>query len=719
MAKRKGQVVAATLVTPDTLLNFPIVDTNDIGGGRHIYDSIAKRNAIPPLHRKAGMIVYVGGTIKTDYILKPGFPMSGNTSDNNWEEYKPGVDPNTLTEHQKLEDIQYRNPVDGCSTLVQKLQLLQDDIDRRLIEHQRVENIAWQNPSNNTPSYPTLKQYLEWLENKTSEAAQPQYIDTPISWLNKPSSTGYYCNLTHKTDLSEELIQIYTNLNNPTVTKVYDKRTNSGEWTDLQTCLDRINSWVPTVEEINRGSDGTPLTTLLTVYENPSNIIWSPGLDLRTKIQQITQGLDDVSVETIKWDSAPSTPTGIDTNGANTSLSENLINIFTKLTDMNKEDKIIVTDTGTPKTLYQRLLELQSAVTTAATPQNVEDIDWKTQQGSESIHLSDNLIDIWTTLTKMNDPDYIDIPPSATGHVSKDTLTNIIAELYGKFDTIHVRDITWDTVPSTPTGIADNLGDDLVYIYTQLGNLANQITNHQQFIEDTVYNPGTGGGTPGKPTDTYPLAGITLTRKDNLRDELNQLYTYLNKAEQISVPKDSTSGTTTDLKTYIENLNTQLSNLASTSTQVVTNTANIKKIVNGEYPYATPQYLLFSINEFEGNDYPFETQEYLTAWKARIAEITAYVNADANIQGNIKTQLEISSTGSGYDAKDATYTEITSSVKINTITIDPSAGTSYSASLASLAPIPANSRIRVRIKTSDPNNTLSVYSLRVKLICEP
>ena len=86
MAKRKGQVVNATLVTPDTLCTFPVVDVNDVGGGRLILASTAERNAIPPKFRKAGMVVRVQGTEKKDYELLDGFSRTGNHTDSDWKE---------------------------------------------------------------------------------------------------------------------------------------------------------------------------------------------------------------------------------------------------------------------------------------------------------------------------------------------------------------------------------------------------------------------------------------------------------------------------------------------------------------------------------------------------------------------------------------------------------------------------------------------------------
>ena len=132
MSKRIGQVVLSTLVTPDDQIKFPVVDGNDIGGGRHIVSTLADRNAIPAEHRKAGMIVYVSAT-GYDYILKSDAPNTGDTTNGDWDVYS-----NAAVEH-----IGYADSVaSGFATLQEKLNAIDSDITEAAV-FQNVENTEW------------------------------------------------------------------------------------------------------------------------------------------------------------------------------------------------------------------------------------------------------------------------------------------------------------------------------------------------------------------------------------------------------------------------------------------------------------------------------------------------------------------------------------------------------------------------------------------------
>ena len=132
MAKRIGQVVLSTLVTPDEQITFPVVDGNDIGGGRHIVATLADRNAIPAEHRKAGMIVYVSAT-GYDYILKADAPDTGETTNGDWDVYS-----NAAVEH-----IGYADSISsGFATLQEKLNAIDSDITQAAA-FQNIENTEW------------------------------------------------------------------------------------------------------------------------------------------------------------------------------------------------------------------------------------------------------------------------------------------------------------------------------------------------------------------------------------------------------------------------------------------------------------------------------------------------------------------------------------------------------------------------------------------------
>jgi hypothetical protein len=58
-------------------------------GGYRTVATTTERNQIPPLRREEGMLVYViaDGLI---YILKPGAPLTGNTTNGNWDIFNTG-----------------------------------------------------------------------------------------------------------------------------------------------------------------------------------------------------------------------------------------------------------------------------------------------------------------------------------------------------------------------------------------------------------------------------------------------------------------------------------------------------------------------------------------------------------------------------------------------------------------------------------------------------
>lgn len=713
MAKRKGQVVAATLVTPDTLVTFPIVDANDVGGGRHFYDTTAERNKIPPKHRKAGMIVYVGGAIKTDYILKPGFPTTGDTTDANWDIYAPGLPPGVLTEHQKLEDIQYRTPEsDGTNTLMQKLAKMQADIDRRLTEHQKVEDIMYRDPNSTDPGfggYGSLIQKLASLERAIATAGEDQHIDTPITWQNVPNRS-YYNRLSHKADLAQELFQIYENLNNPNKMMLLE---SNGTYKDLQTKINELTTHVPVVEEIFNQA-GTPLTTLLLEYKDPANINWDSTYNLRQKIDSLSSGLSSVAVETISWNNASvyasdsSIDSNIAENGPATTLEQNLVYIFKKLKIMNDDMEITVRDTVTAKPLRIRLQELANAINTAALPQHVEDIEWNTAAAGHDKNLAQNLREIWRTLEDMNDPDKIDIPNSVTGTTQK-TLNQVLIELYNKFNNLYVEDINWKAPIAVGTfTVATSLKDNIDDIYQQLQNFTTRLNSFSQDIEHTNYTK--------TPSNVYNYASFTgVTRKSNLGDELDQLYTLMNKADGIEVPNmPGESLENIDLKKYIDALNTERQN-NQTKIDSITNVQNqITSIIGGTYEpgYAAPQYMLFSVTELEEAG-AFRSQEYLTAWNGKITEIVAYFpkGAETSVPGTITVGIEKCDPGSG------AYSGLIASTSLPFEKVISSNTNAIYEQRADLdIDVAQNTRIRLNFSKIDSSANFPVFNVRVKVV---
>ena len=161
MAKRKGQVVLSTLVTQDTEIRIPIVDSNDVGGGRMYVETIEERNAIPVKLRKVGMVVRVSAD-STDYELLAGFGANDATISNDfWKVYAPGLPEGVLTEHQKVEDIEYADPTEaGYETLTEKLAAMDQATENA---DKDVEEIVWATAPVGTGRNQNLSSELNYL----------------------------------------------------------------------------------------------------------------------------------------------------------------------------------------------------------------------------------------------------------------------------------------------------------------------------------------------------------------------------------------------------------------------------------------------------------------------------------------------------------------------------------------------------------------------------
>ena len=170
MSIRKGQVVLTTLVTPSTELTFPIVDSNDLGGGRHIVADLNARNAIPESHRKAGMIVYVQSEDK-DYMLKAS-GLTGTLTDASFEDYL-GV-----------EDITYVDSDtngNGAATLLERLANIDTAIDTAA-ELQTIEQTKYDYDEED-PEYPAGTERLPRANNLKTE------LDTIFTFIEDMNLT--------------------------------------------------------------------------------------------------------------------------------------------------------------------------------------------------------------------------------------------------------------------------------------------------------------------------------------------------------------------------------------------------------------------------------------------------------------------------------------------------------------------------------------------------
>lgn len=89
MPSISGTYVASGL-SPGSTLNTHETHRAKYGqGGYRTAATTTERNQIPPLRREEGMLVYVqaDGLV---YILKPGAPLTGNTTNGNWDIFNTG-----------------------------------------------------------------------------------------------------------------------------------------------------------------------------------------------------------------------------------------------------------------------------------------------------------------------------------------------------------------------------------------------------------------------------------------------------------------------------------------------------------------------------------------------------------------------------------------------------------------------------------------------------
>ena len=691
MAKRKGQVVFNTLVTPDSTITFPIADINDIKGGRHYVANNTARNNLPTSHLKAGMVVFVEDT-KKEYQLKAGFPASGPTTDANWQEYAPGVPTGILTAHQKLEDIEYNTPTsEGFTTLVQKLASIDTKIAGCLTSHQKVEDIVYNDPS--VSGYNTLTQKLAALESSITAAGAVPHIED-INWLNKPTSPDTHG---HATNLGDELEAIWTNMNDPTKIRV---TRHNGTTTWLNTYLDELETDVPTVEDISN-SAGTALTTLLTDASDITKIKYSPTVTLKEKIDSINAAAGAPTVETITWGTAPSTPAGI-----NSSLAQNIKDLFTAKLDMNDPSKISIpagtVGNANAEDLTTALADLKSAIASAGTIPTVEQIKWGTTPSGtgRNQNLSTEIDTLFTRTANVNDPAYITIPAGTIG-ASQSTDKDLVAALSDLASSIgnisgatgNVNDPAYINIPASTYGNTAQR--------TLLQALNDIHTEADKHVEDITWNTA--------PTTTSGNR-LTVTRSADLNTELNNIVGALEglTANNITTPANTyNSNAAESLSASLTAIYAAASGAKSSDDiNVAANkygnatVGTVTAAIEALYDLARTQIILFNTSAPETG--PLVSQEFLTDAAGVITDITTYVNSDATIANTgVEVQLQ-KWDGSAYSALDANATgSISAGAVIGTNT------------LATPITVPANTRIRMNVTTFDSGNSVNVLNVRV------
>ena len=471
MAKRKGQIVRSTLVTPDDRQNFAIVDTNDVRGGYHIVKTAALRNAIPPDHRKEGMICRVttenNGKGK-DYILLSGFPTTGNLTDANWDEYKPGLPAGILTSHNTVEQIEYASATaQGNTKLIDELNYIETQLALKISAHNGVEDIKYNNA--NVSGFQTLSAKLADMDSKiTAAGAMPTIED--ILWGSAP--TG------HPADLATEL----KNMNDPTKIIVSLDSKN----VTLQSALASLGASTPKVEDIYDAHD-VPLTKLISDAANAANadnikVKDTDGSSLVTLNNRLA-ALDSAitaavpKVEDIEYKNA---------------TTEGYTKLTQKLADINDATKIMVDNgSGTNVTLATRLATLNAAASGAV--QNVEDITWKVAKGGQiDTKLSKNIEDLFAAVgTLQNASVYVeDVKYKTTTTEGYTKLTDKLGAIDTKLEDMNDPDkimVDDGKGASTTVTLTKRLND----IGTQITTAVSSAEPPQHLLY-TVVNPQAG-----------------------------------------------------------------------------------------------------------------------------------------------------------------------------------------------------------------------------------
>ena len=366
MSKRIGQVVLSTLVTPDDQIKFPVVDGNDIGGGRHIVSTLADRNAIPAEHRKAGMIVYVSAT-GYDYILKSDAPNTGDTTNGDWDVYS-----NAAVEH-----IGYADSVaSGFATLQEKLDAIDSDITEAAV-FQNVENTEWGTTPEGTNRNKALSSELNTLfttiadqndatkivvgkdaeQNDVSLSDKLAAVDSAIAGINTTledqndptkiivdyltTATPTEVNLSSKlTTIDEALAGINTTLidqNDPNKIIVgKDAEENDVSLTDKVAAVD---------------TSIAGLNTTIADQNDPTKIIVGQDAEqndvsLSSKLAAVDSSIAGINTTLEDQNDPTKIIVGQDAEQNEVNLSSKLAAVDTTLADQNDADKIMVATSG-------------------------------------------------------------------------------------------------------------------------------------------------------------------------------------------------------------------------------------------------------------------------------------------------------------------------------------------------------------------------------------
>lgn len=654
MAKRNGQVVLNTLVTPDTRATFPVVDGNDIGGGRHIVQSLTDRNAIPAKHRKTGMLCYVE-TEDKDYKLLPGAATTGNTSDSDWTEYRAGMPAGVITSHQKAEDIVYADPVtSGYNKLIDKLAAMDAATAAKLSTHQTVEDIRY---ASTIGGFSTLSAKIADMDSKITAAAVVQNIED-ISWKSAPAN--------HPTALADEL----KNINDPT--KIIITNTD-GSSTNLQAKINALVASTPFVEDI-KDKNNTPLTTLLANASDPTKIVVDKvaGTTLSAKLAAMDAATTAATqhVEEIDY---------------KTATAEGYTHLSQKLADINNPDKIIV-DSAAGTTLTSKLATLSAAASGAL--QNVEDISWKTTPSGHQTSLAAELMSLLKGVTD-NATAISTATTDATA--AKADAAKAQTDAATALSTANAAKTAADKAAADVATVTTTANDAKTAAATAAADAAQAKTDAA-----TATTAATAAQTTANEAKTAATAAQTAaTAATQNVEDISWKTTPSNHQTKLA---DELTAIVT--KAADMNDPTKIMISTKTLTQVIT------ELQTAQTNNVPPIYLLYNINSPAAGAEPCE---YLTQYQSKLTEISFYTNADATIATDIVFALEFCGpTDTTYKTlAQGTYT-LAASQSGKLVRTDLSG-------LATPIYLADNTRLRINIKSLGASDTIGSFNVRLTL----
>ena len=488
----KGQVVVAQLQTPSPALKFPIADTNDLLGGHHSVPTINDRNNIPAQRRRVGMVVYVEADGK-EYQLLSTNPATGNTTNAHWKEYAPGVPSNMITTHQKVEEMRYNTAVNRRATTGMSTPTPTDKLTEVLenlqaqIDDKLSTHQTLEDIQIANPSVFTGTAYTTLL-------SKLQAMDAAIASLNSSATQGIEdvawntVPAGHQSTLDAEINYLYTNMNDPTKIMV-----DSGTAT-LQKKLNDLTAYRPAIEDIKNSAGTVNLADLLTNSATAADkIMVSSGttpatqVSLATRLSTIAAAASGIpKMQDIEWDN-PAAPTFTPYGGTAAAVGTKLSqNLIQIYGVLEKMNDPTQIVTGVVTSGNTVIQDLTALKTSGAA--KVENVTWNAADATAGAAAGDSLK---STIDKifgdMNDPTKITTGLYASGNKLNTDLAALKTAIEGV--TLGTNKVTHAGTFTNFTVAANSTLDTILNaIDTAIGNTSPDL---EGLAFSSAYVPGT------------------------------------------------------------------------------------------------------------------------------------------------------------------------------------------------------------------------------------